>query len=594
MTGDVKKKTGLKEKVVLYVGTDKGYAKTLSDRLKSHFSYITDLVLNYYSKFDTVKFEKIVVDIHDISPVIIYVDLSSNSKEFFELINYVKRDHKFANIPVVALVEKKELLKKSLLYKIDFVHIKCGEIHDVLYDPMFMAFPKLVKRPDFAMAKFKNEAKASIHMMVGYATANYIHVETDALLTVDEEISLDLKIPSSILPSRGFSVSKKYNTDLIYDFKYAYDLRYHYVDYPEFTQEEEEDPQFEKIKEHKIKEFENLVLYHKKKVKDWVNDAILFSRQKSSKIVVFDPVLNVFRATEESSRGHKFSMRVQTSLEGTLIEIDRIRPHIIAFNFQNEGEEMKNQEGKEQIITVKKADDDLNDIEKLTAVIKKVKSSEGAPYIITFNSDKFSSKTLQETYRYPNMLANPDKISYKFLNQLGLMIAEKREKKLNEAIAKKVKELRIADPKKYRNLREGDLVEHKYYIDKHKEVALAYTKRDIILFEMTESLVSFCAQDDFEVGNRISIDFPLSMEVTVVPPGDARKPNGVPSSSKMYRGLIHGLNEIEKQDLRKFVNKIFFSDLEESRAKEKEDLERIKQDVLKKKTNKDTPDEEEE
>lgn len=586
------------KKLAYYIGRDMGYAKTLRDRFKK-YTYIDDLEFIPYCKFDPAEYQKIFCELIENDARIIYLDFTSNSDEFITLANLIKRDFHFASSALVVLIDDNKLLPKARLTTADFVHLKNGEHYDVAYDPIAIAFPKIVQKLEFAQAKFQQAARLREDVLISYLTPTGCYIETNISLSEGEVIELEHNIPKAILPSSTAIVKGVKTKELVYDYQYGYELAFQVMNEPQFTLEEEESENFEDIKVEKFNEYNELLIRQKKKLKEWVIDQASFSSSNFKiRILIFDEFLSLFKHGEENSKKYPFSVRFQSCLDGSLKDIDRFRPEIIAMQFDplQVEEEEEGAAATEDDSPAHHDDDDdevQSSLEKLTEIIRYVKSTEGyRPYIVVCNTTNYDSAVLQNTFKYPFILVNKETVHYAFLKSISELLKKKREDKIDNAIKQKVIQLRKSDPKKYARLRESDLREVKYFVDKRKEIGNAFIWVPIKIFEMTESEVSFVSEREHLIGSRCAIDFPMTLHVTLVPK-EAKRPEGIGSTWTVYHGLLGCIHEIQKQELRQFVNKIFFSDLDAKKAAEAEEYKRIQEEGKQRKMVQENEEEEE-
>ncbi len=584
------------KKLVYYIGQDMSFAKTLRDRLKK-YSYIDGLEFVPYVKYEVSEYQKIFCEILENNVRVIYLDFSSNSDEFITLANLIKRDFRCLGLALVVLIDSSDLLPKARLTSADFVHLKNGESHDVAYDPIAVAFPKLIQKLDFAVAKFKQNARVREKVLISNITPTGCYIETNLNLSEGEVIELDHNIPKKILRSSKCIVQKKIEQELIYDFEYGYELIFNILEEPQFTLEEEESESFAELKEQKFQEFDEMMIRQKKVVKDWVADQASFSSNNFKiRILIYDEYLSLFEHGEENSKKYPFSVRFQSCLDGTLKDMAKFRPEILAMQFDPllvESNE-DNVEAKDDKDRKKKGPEDVqSSLEKLTEILRFVKETEGyKPYILIFNTINYDSDALQKTFKYPFILVNRETIHYSFLKNISVLLKKTREDRLDKAIKAKVLQLRTSDPKKYARLKESDLREIKFFIDKRKDIAHAFIWTPVKIIEMTESEVSFVSEKEHIVGSRCGLDYPMTMQVTLVPT-EVKKPDGISSSWIVYHGFLCCLHELQKQELRKFVNKIFFSDLDAKKVADAEEHKRIKEEGQQRKMAQERSEEEE-
>ena len=139
-----KEQPKLHGKLVYYVGKDPKYAKNLRDRYLKEYSYIDGLEFVAYSNFEPARYEEVFLELVEVKPMIIYIDFTGDIDSSISLTNLVTRDLNFSQSATVCLVDSEAQLPKARLTQADFIHIKCGEVHDVLYDPLFLTCKKLL------------------------------------------------------------------------------------------------------------------------------------------------------------------------------------------------------------------------------------------------------------------------------------------------------------------------------------------------------------------------------------------------------------------------------------------------------------------
>lgn len=339
--------SGQKTKDIVYIGNDTAYWTTIQRRFQSSYPQAAFKFTKYFEK-DSLKTQKTFLDILENEPHIVYIDLSTRTSEHLFLAQLLTRDNGIKDLPIVGLVDKKEYVRDCLSAGVDFIHVKCGEYHDVVYHPFLLAFPKEAGTPQFANAKFSNEVHLIDDFRVGFISPISVHAEGNLVIEKGETIELQHEFPSEFIKSNKFIVKESLTSNLYYDFKFAYELEPVFLDEPEFSEEEfddalGEDDEAKKIKsmkkakelrKHKIQEHKETLIWMKKKHRDWVVGNIDAKAEKTTKILIVDSKLRILR--EENTKpldSYPFGIRCQTVLSETLREIDSIRPNIIAIQF---------------------------------------------------------------------------------------------------------------------------------------------------------------------------------------------------------------------------------------------------------------------
>jgi hypothetical protein len=337
------KKDALK---VIYIGDDNSYWTTISGRIAGNFQgkefefhkFVVSKYLNY---------QYIFIEILKLEPHVIYLDFATSLAEGLKLAHMIKRENVLKSCPVVGLVEKKERVKDGIFAGVEFIHVKCGEYHDVIYDPFLLALPKDAGKPDFAEAKFTRDAKLFSDFRVTFITPTYIHMEGNIKLAKDDIITLNNDIPDRLVPSKKFVVKDIRDFDLYYDYKYGYDLQFVYVDEPQFDDDEleeklegrDENQRVLLIKNAKTMRLQEINDYKarmrktKKDVEAWVVDNMDRVKPKKTKILIIDKNLSFLRDENNLLEKFNFTIRTQTMLSDDLRDIKISRPAIISFQF---------------------------------------------------------------------------------------------------------------------------------------------------------------------------------------------------------------------------------------------------------------------
>jgi hypothetical protein len=593
-----KKKDALR---VVYIGDDNSYWTTIQSRIvkrfqSKEFEFSKFLVSRY------ANYQHLFIEILKLQPHVIYLDFSTSLAEGLKLGHMIKRENAMKICPVVGLVEKKERVKDGIFAGVEFIHVKCGEYHDVIYDPFFLAIPKDAGKPDFAEAKFTRDAKFFSDFRVSYITPTYIHLEGNIKLAKDDVITLNNEIPEKLVPSKKFVVKDVRDFDLYYDYKYGYDLQFVYVDEPEFDDAEleekleglDENQRVLLIKNTKAKRQQEINDYKarlkktKKDLESWVVDNMDRLKPKKTKILIIDKKLSFLRKDGNLLESFKFTIRTQTYLSDDLRDIKIKRPSIISFQFfdsqtLNEMVESKFESGvgddgsplSEEELIHRKAEfkKELIDAEEpaaldqLSLIIKTVKGLDGyKPFIILFNCHSYISQSIQESFQYPFVIVNKLSIDLDMIMNMATMLEQKNDKKFEDHISANVQQLKKSDPAKYRSLSINDFVEKKYYVSAKDRMSMASVAIPIDLKTMTETQCTFMTKEELDIGT-YRMDFPVQMSLRVVP-HEGGKPFEPTPDGNIYKALIHSVGEEDKKKIRQFVNEIFFAGITEERAAE--------------------------
>ena len=589
---------------LFYIGTDDAYWRTIFNqylKLYPTFGFANKI----FKEKDPVKLQALTLTILEEIPAIIYLDFSINREPMLGLAQILTRDAILKSIPIVGLVENKEHVKQCLSAGVDFIHVKCGEHHDVIYDPMALAFPKEVIKPQFATAKFKKDIVLIDDFRVGYISPTSMHVEGNIKLEKDSIIELDTALPKNVVASKKFKVLNVVEENLYYDFKYAYDLEMMVLDEPAMTEDQFDDAlgetdeakkaklvqQAKLARKQKMLDYEEQLKRSKKQLKSWVQDNVTMSSPKTTKVLLVDRQLRFLKEQDVKALDqYPFSIRCQTMLSDTYREVPQIIPGIIAFQMFSHVEPTEEELFQEAIKTLVEKKDDIpaegatpeeqakidlikslpgEEREELNAIgdlIKFIKSVENyTPFILIYNCPFQTTKALQESYQYPLVMIYKESITIAGALNITSIYEKKQTEKYNAKINAKIAELRKQDPQKYRGLTLESFNELRYYVKKTSIQSYCSFEYPIVIVTITESELTFLADELLEL-KTYRLNFPVEMSIHLIPI-DGKAYNDF-EGKKQYRALIHSIDEGDKKLMRRYVNEIFLAPKMEKQAQD--------------------------
>lgn len=545
-------------KKIVYVGDDQGYWQTIVQRFKQAYPD-KELIFKNFPAANKDNCQSIMRDVILFGPNMAYVDLSFNHEWQLKVAHFLRRENTTRKIPLVGLVENKASLKESLLTGMTFTHVKCGEFHDVVFDPFFLAYPKEAKAKQFARAKMSEQSVIIDDFLVSYFAPTYMHVEGNIKLEKGQKIRLHHNIPAKVFMSEYFVVRSVSTADMYYDYKYSYDLEYIYVDEPKLEPDRANDisavREFEQAKANYKQELERA----KKKTREWVELNSNVHELKLTKILVVDSKMDILVSKGPKITQSAFTIRCQSLLTEELDELTRILPHMIAYQFEEGSPEIENAH-----------------FGKIKAIVDKAKSlKDYNPFIVVFNAPKYPSKFLQEKLGHDKVVSYGKSISSEFLLELA-NIYETREKKNHEEAAKKRMAAMLSSGQGKNAKNERDI---RFFVDKKSESCHLYADYDIEVIGMTESEITFSTEAELQI-TAYRFAFPGPMALTVVPIDGKLATQD--KNKYIYKALLHSIGEDDKKALRQHINTIFCAPNEEQRKKDADEFEKKNQEVLKK------------
>jgi hypothetical protein len=605
-------------KTIIYFGDDENFFDDLKPRFVEkyqQFQWEFLTIKEDSSRHIQVKYLSMI----ELKPVIIYFDFSSYSEKLKSLVEMISRDPSFRDCARIGFVENKENAKKFTGLGLHFIHVKGAELHDFVFDAVAQAMPNVAQSDQFATAKCEESITLYSFGKVGFMTASYIHLESNMPLEEGHNIYVHNGIDKNILPSSNFTVKKSYDHDLHYHYDYAYDLEYHYVDQPnldddELMHEDEDiDPmaQAKKLEEmrekrqEEIESFDHRLKLTRKKLKDWVWDKVDEKKEKKLKVLLYDPKMRILK--EENCKpldSFPFSLRCFSRLSDDYEEINKIRPGIIAVQLMGKIEiedrelflkaiaSYKNKESAEnnappkaewqmsdedrELLRLKKnlPEIESDDNELIKSIIEKIKSMDNYnPILVLLNCHLTSANAIQQSYQYAMVMSNEASVSSMVIESMSTMFMKKQQEKYEVLMTEKLNQLKQKDPKKYQKFSVSDLKEKRCYLNKNDELSITRMGNPGVLIRLNESEVKFTCDSILRMGIYY-IEEPFPMFITLAPI-EKGKPYLKERGTNIYRGLINGISEEDKKELRRYVNEVFFKPLEEKKAKEQQEFQKL-------------------
>ncbi len=556
----LKKLAGKNIKRVLYIGDDDAYWATVKYRFQDTYHELGFEFVRLSVATTGKDYQTLFVDLIKQTWGIIYVDCSTHFEEQLELLLLLTRQYKNSKTAFVALVEEKKSIEKVKHCQPHFVHIKCGEYHDIVYDPVNVAWPKQSFNPDFARAKFKKEMDMYEDFRIAYITGTLIHCEGNFPLQAGELIECPNNLPKDIVPSCQFIVKKVVPHGVYYDYDYSYDLEFVFIDRLKVYEEDSEEDGGNLMQQSEAErqgDYLNKVQRTKKKHGAWVADQLRDNYiEKKTKVLIVNDDLSLIKEQKRLLQDYPYTVKIRTDFEEDYKGIEKYRPNIIAFGFQVEidipEEEIKKRDPDDLI-----REAEAKSLERLKELILKIKKMEGySPFLLLFNSEKFTSKSFQDSFKYAFILSNNQNMQLKIILDLTGVLEKKQSEKFEKVLSDKIQALKRKNPSKYRLLSRKDFVEEKFYLDRVSPLNTISFNRAIKVVTMTESELTFFTPEQV-MTTSYRLMFPVPMNIRIVPiDGEASQ---TVTDGYIFRALIYGVDELDKKKIRQFVNKVFFT-----------------------------------
>jgi hypothetical protein len=519
-------------KKVLYLGDDSAYFKVLAAEFKRLYPAIK---LESWNENTPERIQGLIPRVLLFKPELVFVDYSKHTDDYIHLVRQLARCNTKTPFGLVGLhdyLAPPEQIKESILCGVNINHIKSAETFDAVFDAVAMLDPGKAKEHGFATGELAQEVTASHLCKLGYISRHQLHFETNLALSVGEELRLNHNwVQKKMIPSNLVKVKNTSQSLIFYNFQCAVDVGFSWVEPIVKTEGDAPD----RIKELEA-EHQHAVVKAQKALETWLNDNIDRSQRKHVRVLVVDRELTFFQNRERTDK-YGYAIRCQPFLNNPAVELDGQRPQVIAFAMDVP------REGKPQ------PEAPLNDMAALQNIVKVAKStlSQEQPFIIAFNCTA-SSKELQTSMGYEHILAYSGEIGPEVLLKMAAVF----DKKIKSAVAKS------AGP--------GEAV----FIKKSSSMSIGEIEQAITLTMISETDLAFTCSRPLPIGSVLRMNAPFVGYITVAQHQEYSK---APS----YYGLINGIGELEKKELRRFVNSLFFKDHDATKLQELEAFQSMNQ-----------------
>lgn len=524
-------------RVFYYFGDDEAYLKTL----QGEFRHNSRLSIEFKKFFATTEEEiqSLFIQVYKFKPACVFIDFSKNTQDFLHLARLLVRtpmEYAPLTVGLVDYLSPPEIMSESMATGVNLTHIKSAESFDVVFDVAKLLAPNEMGEHGFANAKLDEDVEAGIPLKVGYIHNEGLHFETDYKLTKGDRIRLNHHwLQKKMVPSKVLTVSQISTTNLFYHFKYAVDADFMFVD--EFLPPEGMDPK--EIKERQA-EREDMIYIHRKQLARWIDDNQTRSLEKKAKVLVVDRDFHFYDNQQRTDK-HNYTIRCVPYIQDIGSELDRLQPQVIAYALDDEDQ-----------------DDPKNTMahfERLVEATKK-KFSDISPFFILFNS-QVESKSIQNKLEYAHIMSISNELSVDLL----VKMAEIFDKKLS-------KELSIQVTKKPQN---------RVFIKKNNPASVSELLLPVKIVKLSETDMIFQSEQDIPIGTNLHFTTPVNMYVQVQP---TKSEN---SKVPLYYGLIHAMGEHDKQELRKYVNSVFFREHDAQVSAEMDEFKKLNESKLQEK-----------
>jgi hypothetical protein len=618
-----------------YLGTDDGYWNNIKVRFEASFppsKYKFEFI--QFKEETEQEIQAIVPKVVSKGFSILYVDYTRSPEVCIAFVKILKRQQFLEFMVVVGLLDYREdfnFVQRAMMSGADFNHIKSGEIHDVVFCPGNLAFPEDVTLPSFATGKLSYTTEVHELFRLNYMTEETIRFETNMDFPNDQSFIFNLNIDEKLIPFPKMTILGRDGSNLFYNFEHGYEAVIDFIKQDDCGTEwqahldemEAKRERIKKLNEQLEKEEENgkaieldienddddglpkklteeeqlaeIEAKNKEKARRKERFAAMSDRLEKArkelqtyvrgeamtgglgkivKVLSIDKKGAVFKQVEKLFHEYPFSFRWQALIPEPKELLESMRPQIITYQMEHLPE--KEEERKKINLEL------FNHKDHLTKIIGDVLDIKGyQPFIVVFNAKKISAQSFIDSTGYSQILTQTTGYDLKVVLNLVDVLTKKLTKKdedywkgLLAAENKRAREeAEKAGKMSTKPIKMSAIKKEKVFFRKGDSKSWGTIQREICLKVATESEIYFTSEKKFEEGAVLRFDDPLSFWITVVPM--VQKQVEKYKGQGLYRGLIHGMGQVEKQKMRRFVNTLFFKELELKKKKEREEFERI-------------------
>lgn len=527
--------------IILYIGGDSPFYENIKENFRKLYPSITVEFEQLYSTDDKV-IQSYMNKITEIKPKLLVLDFSQNEKGMLHLARLWQRQNFYYSIPVVGLCDFNQgqnFVIKAIMTKIACIHIKSLEYESLIYNMVLLGFNKFTENHGFAMAKLSDMIHSYQVCKINLINENFFKIESDFQMKPKQVLRLtNFWDRNNIVKSNLMMCVDQSQKNIYYNFKYTQVLQMAHAEPVEAT----DDMSPEEFEEKQQKRQE-LVEESRYKLRKWINENELNSRPKLLKCYVIDKS-GTFFDMKPMTDLYNYVLRIQPFMENTKKELTNHNPQLIIYNLEYIDKETL--EANSDIAHT------YNDSRMFQHLVKTAKDifKDNVPLVIVFNSGQYDTNYMQKVFSYPNLIAVKEEMTYPHAIKLMKMLESKITPHLQP-------------PNK------GDV-----YIDKNLEASYGEIELDISLVACSENDIYFSSEEELKVGTVLRVSLPVPMYITIMPIPDFSKAVGY------YYGFIHGIGEVERKRLRRFINSVFFRGLDNAKQEDMAQVTKKKEEYI--------------
>jgi len=537
------------EKVVpkiVYLGGDLTYFENLKEKYNELYPSI-EVEFQQSIEKDDAKIQSLVLKIRLSRPKLVIIDLSQNDRAYLHLIRIWMRHNSILKTPVLSLcdyTQGRSMVIKGIMTTAPCIHIKSSELEAVCYDMTLLAFPVLAEDHGFALAELADPIKAYYPAKAAMLNENFIKLESDVPMQAKQQLRVhNYWFRSKILGSNLVMCASQSEENIYYNYNYTQFLQMAHADPVEQTDTMTQ----EDFNAHNLKRQETMQ-NSKLNLQKWLTENKKYSRPKFLKAYVVDKA-GVFFEDQPLSDSYVYVFRNQPFVADAKKELNRIKPQLIIWHLEN-----VSKADREAIADIAHTFNDMINLAKFTDVVKEIYQGY-QPVIIIFNAEEKDTAALKTALNYQSILAVKEPMDIQMVLKMCEMLRAKILPSLPQPAPTDV------------------------YLDKNSDISYCEIESDITLMGCSENDMYFDSATPVPEGTVMRVSLPVPMYVTV-----CKKPEFAKIGSQYY-GFIHGIGESERQQLRRYINDIFFREHDQKKQEVAAESEALKQKYIQDKEN---------
>lgn len=438
----------MSERILYYFGDDKVFFSGLKAMLSTHSQTIS---LKKFFASQESAIQSLFTEVSEGLPDAVLIDFSLHKEDYLHLARILSRTPFKKNIKIIGILDHlktNQLLTEVLSTGLSLCFIKSDHIKDIAITLMQLVYPGKVSTPSYVKVKLQESWTAGLVSKVGFIIENGLHFETNLKLEVGQQVQLEhFWRNKTLIPSKEVTIKNVEEKNLVYNFNYAVDAEFVFIDRP--TEDLEPADEVKRLSQIEDAQYRFKKIFQKNKES---------SQGKKAKVLLIDSEFLIYKDKKRSDR-FPYMIRCLGSEVNIQGELSKFNPHIIVFSL-------------DEIIT-----------ENTVALVKDWCNNQGvSPYFIIFKSE-LNVTQWQEKLNYQSLLASAEELNTEVLLKMAQVFAKKIEDIENQS--------------------------KKIFISKHKEESICEVEVTIRVVHLSESEILFTTERPIPLTSNLIIRSPI-------------------------------------------------------------------------------------